>query len=373
MNKDILKNYNHIPDPRWDNQVLDYDLEKYNWPAWALEVVRELKPELDKLENIHLYFAVPELINLRKHLEQWTNSQEFSQWLDNFFAEYVGPLNDNIDYMIQSTCGIRLVIPNQEAQGRLLSFHTGYWTGYSNDMCTVWTPLSRAFGTNTMQVLSWDDSVKIMTKIHNDQLSLEELQHICEQHMFPTEINLGQSWLFNQGHLHGNVNNTTGISRMSFDARWANALGDFGPRRAGGFFRFPRQFSTIDKSKINRDNHWIVFIDQNSKFVGQTPHYMIREFLMSKAKQLEIAVGEWSNEYWGCTWMPKLKNFTSMTALSGLIFPSVHAFSCDISLRLELFEQAVSNGQQLIFADENLLITTRQDIDAIKKIYELHG
>jgi sporadic carbohydrate cluster 2OG-Fe(II) oxygenase len=370
MNKNILENYNCVIDPRWDHQILNYNLEKYNWAAWALDVVRELNSSIDSLEHVHLYFKLSELTGLRKHLEKWTNSCEFSSKLDSFFAEYISPLNDNVDYLIQATSGIRLVIPDQEKAGRLLSFHTGYWTGYSNDMHTVWTPLSRAFGTNTMQVISWEESIKIMEKIHNEKMSLEDLQQVCEQHMYPVEIDVGQSWLFNQGHLHGNVNNTTGISRMSFDARWARRGGNFGPRRAGSFFRFPGQFSIIDKNKINRDKHWIVFVDQNSEFVGNTPHYMIREFLMNLAKQLDITVGEWSNEYWGCTWMPKLQNFTNMTNIAGLVLPSVHAFSGSIASRLEMFHTAVDNQQQLIFADENFLVSTHHHIELIKKIYE---
>lgn len=368
MNKDILQNYNWTPDSRWDNKILNYDKERYNWSGWALSVVQELKPEVDNIENLHLFFKVPELLTLRKHLEKWTNSKEFSTKLDDFFAEYVSPLIDDVDYLIQSTCGIRLVVPSQEDLGRLLSFHTGYWTGYSNDMGTVWTPLSRAYGTNTMQVMSWDDSVRTMQKIHGEKLSLNELQSLCEEQMYPVEINVGQSWLFNQGHLHGNVNNITGISRMSFDARYAKLGGDFGPRRAGSFFRFPGQFSVIDQTKLQK-GLWVVFVDQNSEFIGETPHYMVREFLLGVAKNLNITVGEWSNEYWGCTWMPKLHDYTNKVTLAGLVMASVHAFSGNIEQRLEMFANAINNGQQLIFVDENLLISTKEDLKIIEKIY----
>lgn len=368
MNKDILKNYNYTPDPRWDNQVLTYDKERYDWAGWALEVVRQLNPNLDSLENIHLFFKTSELITLRKHLEKWTNSKEFSRRLDEFFAEYVSPRVDDVDYLIQSTCGIRLVVPNQEDLGRLLSFHTGYWTGYSNDMGTVWTPLSRAFGTNTMQVMSWQDSIDTMNRIHNEKLSLSELQELCESQMYPVEIDVGQSWLFNQGHLHGNVNNTTNISRMSFDARYAKIGGDYGPRHAGSFFRFPGQHAEIDKTKIKK-GLWVVFVDQNSDFIGNLPHYMVREFMMGVARGFDIEVGEWSNEYWGCTWMPKLLDYTNKTTLSGLIFPSVHAFSGDIESRLKMFANAIKNDQQLLFIDENLLVTDLSDLRLIERIY----
>lgn len=137
MINNIVKNYDWTPDPRWDNQVLTYDQKQFDWAGRVLEVVRELKPQLDCLEHIHLHFTSPELVMLRQHLEKFTNSREFSTQLDEFFYEHVRPLIDSEDYLIQKTSGIRLVVPDQEKLGRLLSFHTGYWTGYSNDMGTV--------------------------------------------------------------------------------------------------------------------------------------------------------------------------------------------------------------------------------------------
>ena len=49
----------------WDNKAVTYDLEKYNWPAWALSVIQEVAPNVTELETIHevltpvLNFAVP--------------------------------------------------------------------------------------------------------------------------------------------------------------------------------------------------------------------------------------------------------------------------------------------------------------------------
>lgn len=368
MIHNVLDNYDYQPDPRWNNKILNYDTDRHNWSDWFLEIVQQLKPKLKNLEDVHLHFSTSELIGLRKHLEKFTKSQEFSRRLDNFFEEYVSPLVDYQEYLIQSTCGIRVVVPDQENLGRLLSFHTGYWTGYSNKMGTVWTPLTRTFDNNSMQVLSWEDSKSLMSQIHTNKLPLEDIQSLCIEKCYPVNIKVGQSWLFNQGHLHGNVNNNTGITRMSFDARWAT--GDFGPRRPGSFFRYKGHHAEINKAKI-QSGSWIIFIDQNSQYIGKTAHYMIREYLLSFAKDLGIAPTEWSNEYWSCIWMPKLRDFVNRNTLSGIVMPSIHAFSGDVDLRLELFETAIKNGQQLIFADENILVTTLEDLEVIKKLCQL--
>ena len=36
----------------WDNKILNYDLERFNWPAWALEVVQEVSPQVKELETL---------------------------------------------------------------------------------------------------------------------------------------------------------------------------------------------------------------------------------------------------------------------------------------------------------------------------------
>lgn len=370
MISEILPFYDWTPDPQTDNKSLSYDSHKHDWARWFFESVRELKPALPRLEDVHLYFSTNELIGLRKHLEKLTNSREFSQRLDAFLADYIAPIAGTSDYLVQSTCGIRIVVPNQEKAGRLLSFHTGYWTGYNNHIGTVWIPITRAWGSNTMQVLSWHDTIELMHRIHSERLPLDQIQRLCMEKMFPVELEVGQAWLFNQGHLHGNVNNETDITRMSFDARWALPGHNLGPRRAGSFFRLQGHHAAIETGELKK-GPWVAFVDQNSAYIGQTPHYMIREFLLEVARRYDITINEWSNEYWGCTWMPKLLDFVSRPSLSGLIVPSIQAFGGSTEARLEMFERALSNGQQILFVDENLLMKDRGDLDLIARLYTI--
>ena len=368
--ENVLESYNWKVDERFDNKTLDYNKEKHNWTEYFFEAVRELKPELPDLTLIHKYFKPTEFINLRKHLELFTNSKEFSTRLDSFFADYICDLVDDPSYLIQSTSGIRFVVPNQDELGRLLAFHTGYWTGYNNHMGTVWIPLTKTYGTNTMQVVSWDDSIEIMNKIHNEQLPLDEIQRLSIEKSYPVEIDVGQAWLFNQGHVHGNINNETDITRVSFDARYALPGHDLGPRRAGSFYRLQGHYSKIDTSDL-ATGPWVVFVDQNSSYIGETPHFIIREFLLGKARQLNLNVVEWSNEYWGCTWMPKLQDFVERDNISGLIVPSIHAFSGTKEKIKELFEQSLKSGQQILFADENILLKDEQELEVIFQILNL--
>ena len=63
--ENVLESYNWKVDERWDNKVLDYDKNKHNWTEYFFEAVRELKPELPDLTQIHKYFKTTEFILTR--------------------------------------------------------------------------------------------------------------------------------------------------------------------------------------------------------------------------------------------------------------------------------------------------------------------
>ena len=45
----------------WDNKTLNYDLEKYNWPAWALGIIQEIAPQITELETLHSKLSPAEI------------------------------------------------------------------------------------------------------------------------------------------------------------------------------------------------------------------------------------------------------------------------------------------------------------------------
>lgn len=372
--KNVFKQFDEfVYNPEIDGRHIDYDLNKHNWSEWFLESARELKPSLTRLEDIHLHFSVSELLSVRQQFEKLSRSREFSQRVDSFFQEYITPLLGRDDYLLQSTCGIRVVVPDQIKLGRLLVFHNGYWTGYNNQTGTVWTPLTEAYDTNTMQMVSFEETRKLMDKIYEEKLEFDEIQELCYEKCFPINLKPGQSWLFNQANLHGNVNNETGYTRVSFDCRWALPEGNFGIRRPGAYYRPQGIHHEMDPSKIKKGN-WVTFVDQNSDFVGLTPHYMIKEFMFQyiKTRKLDIDITEFHNAMWYMgEWAPRLRNFLSCTDLDGIVMPSIYAFACDTDLRLELWYEAVKNNIQLLFCDENILVTEEKDIELIKKLYAI--
>ena len=139
-------------DSRWDNKIVNYDLEKFNWRQYFLDAVQEKYPQIETLETTHKVMDPKELNDFAWDIQRICKTEEFARKLDAFFEEVISPQIDGEDFMIQDVVGLRMVIPDQAKHGRTLNFHQGIWFGHGPGMYSIWTPLTEAWDTNTMQI-----------------------------------------------------------------------------------------------------------------------------------------------------------------------------------------------------------------------------
>ena len=99
----MVKNFN--------NDVLNYDLEKYNFPAWALGRVQNQYPDVESLETIHFHVPVKKLGALQRYVSDGCETLEFMEMLDDFLTENIAPLVDGKEFLIQRFGTLRVVIP----------------------------------------------------------------------------------------------------------------------------------------------------------------------------------------------------------------------------------------------------------------------
>ena len=350
----------------WDHNVVDYDLEMFPWYERIFSVIQEVKPECTSIEKLHEFFDRTEIVPLRKKVEQFVRTKEFSGWVDDYFHHII---SDSLaDYMIQATPTLNFVLPDQQKQGSLLTFHTGTLTAYNTGMNTIWTPVSDAFGSNSMQVVSREESKKLTQEFMRQKLSMAEMQIRCSEVSYPVEIQSGQAWLFAQDHWHGNINNTTGVTRIGLDIRVMEQGTDYGYRKPGSYFRFPGD--TVEVPKVDTDRRWIVFNDPAGDYIGNMPFYIARSFIENYADRLGIKPVGWHNEYTLTDWNPHLEFFINETEVHGIALLSMHGLSSPINRRMELFESCVDKDIQVLFCDENFLLTCREGLGYIKKCLE---
>ena len=364
--RSIKRFFDYDINPFWDNKHISYDLERFPFRDGFLDVAREMKPGIDDLEQVHLYFDPAEELQLKRRWERWANSDQFSKMLDGFIESNLVAGFERESYMIQRTPGIRITRPNQEKVGRLVTYHNGFWNGYTNFLHFVWVPITRAFDSNTLWQSPWQQSRETMLRLHDESWTLKQVSDEVKKVSYPCNINYGQAWLFNAGHLHGTHNNETDITRCSFDFR---VTMNGNPARVG-FFRFPGDSLENEMTKVRRDGRWVVYVDVNTEMLRHTPHFMVREYCVQFAKNNGIDINDWKNEYWYCEWMPHFLELMQEGNVDGIIMPSMFGWTVGPDRTLELMADAVRNGVQLLFVDENLVISSMADIDAVRRRFE---
>ena len=342
------------------NDTLNYDIQDFQLRTYVEKVVKEVHPDLGALEKIHEEVDPSTLFKIQKHVERSCGRLEFMQMVDKFIEKYIAPLVDNQKYLIQRYGVLRAVIPNQLKAGRLLSFHQGIWVGNGKGLRTIWTPITECWGTNSMQMLKLDISRKLTKQCIDEKWDFEKIQNESLKHSFPIELKPGQSWLFNQECIHGNVNNETDITRFSMDLRILLKDQPYHRKFPGGYFRLPGDYS--EDVKYTGEENFITYAGWNSRFSHNLPLPMQRGMMDNYCRQKGININDYQFENEYLDWLPNLRSFIKEKP-HGIILTSIFSLPDNKEWRDEILEMALEHKVELHFANELTVLKTRQDLE----------
>lgn len=354
-------------DPRWDNQTLNYDLAKHNWPEYWLGVAQEKFPQITELETVHKILTPDQISELGRHCQMQFDTEELQNRIDAYYSDYMPQLIDQNDWMIQRFFTVRIVIPNQAKVGRLLAFHQGIWVGNGLGMRTIWTPFTKCYGNNSMQIMDWDTSHRITQEAYDGRISYDELQDKCTQHVYPVTLEPGQAHLFQQHHLHGNFNNDTDITRWSMDGRVLPLGGHYHRKLPGGYFRFIGERE--DTRPIDTTKKWISYAGWNSKFSNPIPLPMQRAIINQYTNKHDIKINDYQFENEFLDWLPGLEKYITGYGVEGIVICSIYCLPDDPFRRVQLLRLAVENNVELHFANEVCSVRNEEDVQHIQHIF----
>lgn len=348
----------------WNNCNISYDLDKHNWPAWALSVIQEVAPRVKELETIHLILSPPEIVQVANHVQNSCSRRDFMERFDNFAAAYVPSRIKNKKYMVQRQGTLRVVIPEQSKVGRRLQFHQGIFVGNGRGCRTIWTPFTRAEKTNTMWMVGLEDSRNITKQSLQEKWSFDKFEQECLKKAWPVTLDPGQSHLFFQEHLHGNVNNEEGYTRVSMDMRILIEGEEFGRRFPGGFMRLPRDY---ESSEINdyTGQRFITYAGWSSAFSKYIPLPMQRSTMEPYCAKNKIQHSSYEFENEHLDWQPALE-FYIKERPDGIVLCSIYSLTDDAIRRRELLQLALDYQVELHFANESLSLKSKKDLDKIE-------
>lgn len=347
----------------WDNKTLNYDLTKYNFRDWAISVIQEKFPKVTELEQLHTLLSPNEIVQLQMYVQNACSRKDFMQMFDAFVAEYIPLRIENKNYMIQRQGTLRVVIPQQAKVGRRLAFHQGVFVGNGRGCRTIWTPLTRAEKTNTMWIIDLQKSREITKKFLKEKWNLEKFENICIENANPVTLDPGQSHLFFQEHIHGNVNNEEGYTRVSIDMRILIEGEEYGRRLPGGFMRMPGDHKADQKFDYS-NKHFITYAGWNSNFSKNIPLPMQRATIEKYCERFHIKYSSYEFESEHCDWQPGLEHYIKQRP-NGIVLCSMYCITDDVDRRNQLFELAIENNVELHFANELCFLKTRHDLDQI--------
>lgn len=354
--------------PEWDNKTANYDLQTHNWPEFWLEVARERYFNLESLETIHKTLKPSQIVELGKYLQKATGGDEFINRIDSYYESIVPNLLEEDEYMIQRFFTVRMVIPDQAKAGRLLQFHKDEWTGNGLGILTVWTPITKCYSTNSMQILSCEDSDYITSECYKNHWPFDKIQTESKKRSFPVELQPGQAHLFQQHHIHGNVNNTTDITRWSMDGRILPKGGEYHRKLPGGYFRFIGE--RPDNRPIDPDKEYISYAGWNNKWSGGIPLPMQRATINEYCTNNNIKINDYQFENEFLDWYPALEQFITNYNVNAIVLCSIYSLPDNISLRQDILHSAIDNNIELHFANELCSVREKEDINHIEKILE---
>lgn len=348
----------------WDNNTLNYDLERYNWPAWVLGVVQEVAPQIKQLETMHLELSPPEIVRVANHVQNSCSRLDFMQKFDEFAAEYVPPRIDNRRYLIQRQGTLRVVVPDQAKAGRRLWFHQGIFVGNGRGCRTIWTPMTEARGTNTMWIMDLDKSREVTRQVLAEKWSLEKFEAVCLENSWPVNLKPGQSHLFFQEHIHGNVNNEEGYTRVSMDMRILVEGEEYLRRNPGGFMRLPGDHEG-SRTSDNTGRKFVTYAGWNSDFSRGQTLPMQRNIIESYCVKNNISYNDYLTDNEHMDWQPALEHYMRQRP-DGIVMCSMYSLCDDVERRNELLELALDLGVELHFANELTSLKSREDLERIK-------
>tara|TARA_Y100000114_G_scaffold86080_1_gene79599 strand:- start:1538 stop:2641 length:1104 start_codon:yes stop_codon:yes gene_type:complete len=346
----------------FENKTINYNLKKYPWNEWVLEEVQKKWPHVVELSLIHEVLKEHEIFELTITIQNlFATEEKWMRRLSTFAKEIVPELIDNKPFLIKRQPTLNLVVPNQEKIARRLPFHQGIFYDNGRGQGTIWMPLTSAFDTNSMWVIDTKKSKEITKNVIKNGWNLEKFENECLKVAYPVNLEPGQAHLFNQEIIHGNVNNETNLTRLSFDWHVLPKGEEFYRRLPGGFFRHPDDHSMLRKRDYS-NQRYITYLSNNHNLSKFWPKNFQRAIINNYIKEIGIKNNgtQYENEFLDN--LPVLDHYLDQD-INGMVFCSIYQLPDDSSYFLN---KALNNKVILHFANEGLILENESDLDYIK-------
>lgn len=215
-----------------------------------------------------------------------------------------------------------------------------------------------------MWMMDLDVSREVTKRVLDEKWSLQKFEDICIAESWPVTLVPGQAHLFMQEHIHGNVNNEEGYTRVSLDMRILIEGEEWGRRLPGGFFRLPGDYE-VDETRDYTGKNFITYAGWNTTFSKYIPLPMQRGVIEPYCQKHKISYSDYHFENEHMDWLPGLEDDIKCKP-DGIVLCSLFSLPDDVTRRNELLELALDNSVELHFANELCSLKSRDELEKIQ-------
>ncbi|MFT7578837.1 MAG: sporadic carbohydrate cluster protein (TIGR04323 family) [Myxococcota bacterium] len=353
----------------WNAQVATYDAALFPFATWALERVQAHGCAAEDLTDLHNHLDGPGLFRLTKALCNDTHEASFQRLLRRFSSDViqaVGALEAPL--AVQRFPNVRIMAPDRPQA--VFPFHTGLQYGHGPASRSLWLPLTDVRAPSdasaSMHIIDLETSRALVAQATSEQLSVAAMQALFLAHSKPLSAGPGQVVLFSQEHLHGNVVNTTGKTRVSIDFRIAEArFGDrLGDKPVGGYFSLLNEASVTSVVEPAFDGAHVLYLNGAAP---SAPAHLQRLSVFEYCQDRAIAFDFEFFELSAMPHHPTLRHIVE-TLDANVVLYSIYALPRDADARTSLLDGAIAQGLTLHFANENHRVHDAASAAAVEAI-----
>ncbi len=192
------------------------------------------------LDYFHNQFSLNKLNNLRLHLYKKINiNKNFSRLVFKSSEKIIDELVGN--ELVTSNINFSIQCPKDDTS--LLSMHTDFFAGESLFQVNLWIPFVNVKKTNSMFIISPENSIKILRQIKNkSNFDFSKIEKKYRSKIKWLKLNYGQGLVFSPNCLHGNKVNNEKTTRWSINVRYKNIFSPYSKKfvnekRIGNFYK----------------------------------------------------------------------------------------------------------------------------------------
>ncbi len=369
----------------WDAQIVTYPVERFPFSEWILDRVRGMGyPKLNDLSYLHEVVPQPEVFRVTKQLCADTNLPEFRRMINNFVREVAipkGKLRKPVG--LQRFMNVRIMLPT--TPDLFFPYHTGLLYGHGVASRSIWLPFCDVTAdedrSRSMQIIPIKESRRLIKQAIDERLSMEEMTALFDKHSRQIKAKPGSCCFFTQENIHGSGKpNKTGKTRVSMDFRLAEGMyGDLlGRKIPAGYFHIVPDTEEEEEMlakqpprevQFNNGKNNIFYVANNTSATYPIPVHLQRYMLVDYSKRNGLTADLELFDLEDMLHLPTLWHIVEERNVNVIMY-SIFALPEEEEDRNRMLELALKKGMIFHFVNEDLALTSREDLENIKRYLE---